>query len=203
MNYKNVLNNVRALLSLEVKLAQQTLMDGITTIEAEEFAPDYSVGIVTPDGAVPMPVGEYTLPNGDILVVEKEGIISSIGPEAEEEANPKDATSPAEGNEPAPAKAKPAAAPVMAENMPKKTVETVSKETFFAEIEKIKAELMSQIDTLKAENESLKVELSENTPAATPITHNPENVVEKDSFQFASKRERTTEDVVFSKLFKN
>jgi hypothetical protein len=196
MNYKNVLNNVRALLALEVKLAQQTLMDGITTIEAEEFAPDYSVGIVTPDGAVPMPIGEYTLANGDILVIEKEGIIASIAPEAKEEEMPEAAHPAAEATEPA-------TAPVMAENMPKKTVETVSKETFFAEIEKIKTELMTQIDALKSENESLKVELSENTPAATPITHNPENIVEKDSFQFASKRERTTEDVVFSKLFKN
>jgi len=33
--------------------------------------------------------------------------------------------------------------------------------------------------------------------------NNPENVIAKDTFQFASKRERTTEDVVFSKLFKN
>lgn len=196
MNYKNVLNNVRALLSLEVKLAQQTLMDGITTIEAEEFAPEFSVGIVTPDGAVPMPIGEYTLANGDILVVEKEGIIASIAPEAKEEQMPEAAHPAAEATEPA-------AEPVMAANAPKKTVETVSKETFFAEIEKIKTELMTQIESLKSENDALKVELSENTPAATPITHNPENVVEKDSFQFASKRERTTEDVVFSKLFKN
>jgi len=196
MNYKNVLNNVRALLSLEVKLAQQTLMDGITTIEAEEFAPEFSVGIVTPDGAVPMPVGEYTLANGDILVIEKEGIIASIAPEAKEEEMP-------EAEHPAAEATEPAAEPVMAEATPKKTVETVSKETFFAEIEKIKAELVAQVEELKAENDKLKVELSENTPAATPINHNPENVVEKETFQFASKRERTTEDVVFSKLFKN
>lgn len=196
MNYKNVLNNVRALLSLEVKLAQQTLMDGITTIEAEEFAPEFSVGIVTPDGIVPMPVGEYTLANGEILIVEKEGIIASIAPEAKEDEMPEVEETSAEATEPA-------AEPVMAENMPKKTVETVSKETFFAEIEKIKAELMTQVEELKAENDALKVELSENTPAATPINHNPENAVEKESFQFASKRERTTEDVVFSKLFKN
>lgn len=196
MNYKNVLNNVRALLSLEVKLAQQTLMDGITTIEAEEFAPEFSVGIVTPEGAVPMPVGEYTLANGDILVIEKEGIIASIAPEAKEEEMP-------EAEHPAAEATEPAAEPVMAEATPKKTVETVSKETFFAEIEKIKAELVTQVEELKAENEKLKVELSENTPAAAPINHNPENVVEKENFQFASKRERTTEDIVFSKLFKN
>ena len=190
--YKNVLNNVKQLLSMEVKLAQQTLMDGVTTIEAEEFTPDYSVGIVTPDGVVPMPVGEYTLANGDALVVEVEGIIKSIAPQAAEEAMPETNHPNAEATE-----------PVMAEATAKKVVETVSKETFFAEIEKIKIELMSQIDTLKSENEKLKVELASNIPAATPINHNPENVIAKDTFQFASKRERTTEDVVFSKLFKN
>lgn len=79
------MNNVKQLLSMEVKLAQQTLMDGVTTIEAEEFAPEYSVGIVTPEGVIPMPVGEYTTANGEVLVVEVEGIIASIAP-AEAEA---------------------------------------------------------------------------------------------------------------------
>jgi hypothetical protein len=185
MTYKNVLNNVKQLLSMEIKLAQQTLMDGVTTVEAEEFAPDYSIGIVTPEGAIPMPVGEYTLANGDVLVVEVEGIIASIAPtkaEAEKEAPKTEATG-----------------PVMAEATAKKVVETVSKETFFAEVENF-----ATINAaLKAEIEALKVELASNVPAASIITHNPENVVEKNSFQIASKRERTTEDVVFSKLFKN
>jgi len=182
--YKNVLNNVKQLLSMEVKLAQQTLMDGVTTIEAEEFTPDYSVGIVTPDGVVPMPVGEYTLANGDALVVEVEGIIKSIAPQAVEEAMPETNHPAAEATE-----------PVMAEATAKKVVETVSKETFFAMVEKT--------TELQAEIERLKVELASNIPAANPINHNPENEIVKDSFQFASKRERTTEDVVFSKLFKN
>ena len=188
MTYKNVLNNVKQLLSMEVKLSQQTLMDGVTTVEAEEFAPDYSIGIVTPEGAIPMPIGEYTLENGDVLVVETEGIIKSIAPEAAEEAAPEAAHPAAEATE-----------PVMAEATAKKVVETVSKETFFAEVENF-----ATINAaLKAEIEALKVELTSNVPAASIITHNPENVVEKNSFQIASKRERTTEDVVFSKLFKN
>ena len=61
MEYKNKLNQIKALLSLEVKLAQMKLEDGITIVEAEAFEPDYSIGIVTPDGIVPMPVGEYEL----------------------------------------------------------------------------------------------------------------------------------------------
>jgi len=181
--YKNVLNNVKHLLSMEVKLAQQTLMDGVTTIEAEEFAPEYSVGIVTPDGVIPMPVGEYTTAAGEVIVVEVEGIISSIAPEAIEEAMP-------EMNHPAAE----ATEPVMAEATAKKVVETVSKETFFALVEKT--------TELQAEVERLKVELASNAPAAAPISHNPENVITKESFQFGAKRERTTEDVVFAKLFK-
>jgi len=180
--YKNVLNNVKHLLSMEVKLAQQTLIDGVTTIEAEEFAPDYSVGIVTPDGVIPMPVGEYTTANGEVIVVETEGIIASIAPAMEEEAMPEVPT-------------EAAAEPVMAEASAKKVVETVSKETFFAMVEKT--------TELQAEVERLKVELASNIPAATPISHNPENVVEKQNFQIGAKRERTTQDVVFSKLFKN
>lgn len=179
--YKNVLNNVKHLLSMEVKLAQQTLMDGVTTIEAEEFAPEYSVGIVTPDGVIPMPVGEYTTANGEVIVVETEGIIASIAPAMEEAPAPEVPT-------------EATAEPVIAEATAKKVVETVSKETFFAMVEKT--------TELQAEVERLKVELASNIPAATPISHNPENVVEKDTFQFASKRERTTEDVVFAKLFK-
>jgi hypothetical protein len=134
--YKNVLNNVKHLLSMEVKLAQQMLNDGVTTIEAEEFAPDYSVGIVTPDGVIPMPVGEYTTANGEVIVVEVEGIISSIAPEAIEEAMP-------EMNHPAAE----ATEPVMAEATAKKVVETVSKETFFAMVEKT-TELQAEVDNL-------------------------------------------------------
>jgi hypothetical protein len=179
--YKNVLNNVKHLLSMEVKLAQQTLMDGVTTIEAEEFAPEYSVGIVTPDGVIPMPVGEYTTANGEVIVVETEGIIASIAPAMEEAPAPEVPT-------------EATAEPVMAEASAKKVVETVSKETFFAMVEKT--------TELQAEVERLKVELASNIPGATPISHNPENVVEKQNFQIGAKRERTTQDVVFSKLFK-
>ena len=162
------MNNVKQLLSMEVKLAQQTLMDGVTTIEAEEFAPEYSVGIVTPEGVIPMPVGEYTTANGEVLVVEVEGIIASIAPaEAEaEEVEAPEAT---------------ATEPVMAEATAKKVVETVSKETFFSEVENF-----ATINAaLKAEIEALKVELASNVPAASVITHNPENVVEKENFQIA------------------
>jgi hypothetical protein len=156
MNAKEQLNKIKTLLGLEVKFEQAKLVDG-ATVEAEQFAPEFSIGIVTEDGIVPMPVGEYETEDGKIIVVEQEGIIASVGdkpaeePEAEVEVEAE----------------KEMEKPVQA----KRIVESVSKETFFAEIEKIKAEN----EALRLELQSLKtkeVELEAQT--AEPIVHNPE-----------------------------
>ena len=89
MEFKNKLNKIKALLSIEVKLEQMKLVDGITILEAESFEPDYSVGIVTSEGIVPAPVGEYETVDGMIVVVEVEGIIKEVKPvEAPEEDAP-------------------------------------------------------------------------------------------------------------------
>ena len=82
MEFKNTLNKIKALLSIEVKLEQMTLVDGITILEAESFEPDYSVGIVTSEGIVPAPVGEHETTDGMIVVVEVEGIIKEVKPVA-------------------------------------------------------------------------------------------------------------------------
>ena len=115
MEYKQILNKVKALLSIEVVLEQMKLVDGVTTLEAESFEPDYSVGIVTPDGIVPAPVGEYETVDGMIIVVEVEGQILSVQPKATEEVEPEMPAPKAEATEPQ-------------MSAPKKTVETVSKE---------------------------------------------------------------------------
>jgi len=70
----------------EVKLAQMKLADGDVTIEAESFEAGQTVFIVNEDERVALPVGEYTLDDGSVLVVEEEGLIASIGePQTEEE----------------------------------------------------------------------------------------------------------------------
>lgn len=198
MNYKNKLNQIKALLALEVKLAQMKLEDGITIVEAESFEPDYSIGIVTADGIVPMPVGEYKLEDGNILVVEVEGIIKSIAPEAEEEMMPEAEHPTAEATEPQMA-AEPSAP------APKRIVESVSKETFFeAEIEALKTELAAikaENESLKASKESLEVELSNVEAGAEAIVTNPEAEVKVNSFKLSKNRVRSIEDSVFSKIF--
>ena len=178
MTFKNKLNQIKALLSMEVKLAQMKLEDG-TIIEAEQFEPEYSVGVVTEEGIVPLPVGEYAMEDGTMLVVAQEGIIAEVkAVEAEPEAEaPEMAQEPQE----------PQAA------TPKRVVESVSKETFFEAVEKINA-LEKELAEFKAEKE--KVEMSANEP--TPIVHNPEK---KQPEPVAFVRRETFKSNIYKNLF--
>jgi hypothetical protein len=199
MEYKSTKNRVKAVLGFQVNLAQMKLEDGITIIEAEEFAPDFSVGIVTAEGVVPMPVGEYTLEDGMVLVVAVEGIIAEVkeATPAEEEAAP-EVEIEVEAN----------AAPQAPAPQAKRVVESVSKETFFAEIEKLRTELSLQINEVKAENESLKsekealeVKLNSQEEGAEPIVQNPEPEEKVQGFSFGQNRPETIQDKVFEKMF--
>jgi len=196
MEYKSKKNLIKAALGFQVNLAQMKLEDGITIVEAEAFEPDYSIGIVTADGIVPLPVGEYTLEDGKILVVTVEGIISEVKDAMPEEAPmpeaPVNVTVEADSQAP----------------QPKKVVESVSKETFFAEIEKLRTELSAQINEVKAENESLKAEklelevkLNSQEEGAEPIVQNPEAEIKVQGFAYGQNHPETILDNVFSKIF--
>ena len=191
MNTNQILNKVRVLLGMEVKLEQMKLMDGVTVLEAEAFEPEMEVFVVTEDEQkIPVPVGEYEMEDGRILVVEVEGIVKEVkekmeekeeeeveveAPEVEVEAN--EATTPT----------------------PKKTIESVVKESFFSEIEALKKEN----ETLKAELSKLnKVEEVELSEEPKPISFNPENVNPVEITKIASKRGRTIMDSVMSKINK-
>lgn len=199
MEYKSKKNLIKAALGFQVNLAQMKLEDGITIIEAESFEPDYSVGIVTADGIVPMPVGEYNLEDGKVLVVAVEGIIAEVKDAMPEEA---------------PIEAPEVEVEVEAETQapsPKRIVESVSKETFFAEIEKLKVEFSAQIEELKsvkaelesvkAEKEVLEVKLNAQEEGAEPIVQNPEPEPKQEGFSFGQNRPETIQDNVFSKIF--
>jgi hypothetical protein len=200
MEYKNKLNQIKALLSMEVKLAQMKLEDGITTVEAESFEADYSIGIVTPDGVVPMPVGEYTLEDGNVVVVEVEGVIKSIAPEAAEEVMP-------EADHPAAEVTEPQMEAEASAPQAKRIVESVSKETFF---ESQVADLQAENEALKAEVEALKlsaqqkeeeVQLASEEEAAEPISFNPESAIKPQGFKIGSKSGASIEQSVYNKLF--
>ena len=179
--------------SKEVKLAQMKLENG-TVIEAEEFKEGEAVFIVTEDEKVPLPIGEYVMEGGAILVVSEEGIIGGAKEEVAEEEEEVEVEAEAETKE------------------PKKVVESTVKETHFEEEVKeeveveagyaTKEELGAAIDEIKAmiedlknpkkdeeemedvkeEEAELKAELSK--PASKPLKHNPEanKTVKKQKF---------------------
>lgn len=177
----------------EIKLAQMMLEDGITAIEAEAFEPDYSVGIVTPEGVVALPVGEYTLEDGRILIVEVEGIIASIQDAATEENMPEQGHPAAEATEPQ----------MEMEQAPqaKKIVESIVKESFFSEMEAMRNEI-TELKAQLAKQTEEKVELSNNEPAVEPIKHNPEPTKTEVSFKIAPNRQKNTMDRVLEMISK-
>ena len=183
MNSKETLTKVKAILGIQVKLEQMKLDNG-TILEAEVFEPGNDIFIVTEEERIPVPAGEYTMEDGKILMIAEDGIIGEI----------KEAQSPEE--EPAVEEPEMAAEP----SAPKKVVESISKELFFSEIEKLKNEI-TELKTQKeelAKEEVKEVELSEEVK---PIKHSPEATPEKDIQLFAQKRKLTTKDRVFNKLF--
>lgn len=71
-------------LSEEVKLEQQTLENG-AILEAESFEAGQEIFIVSEDEKIAVPVGEYQMEDGRILVVAEEGLIAEIKAEEEQE----------------------------------------------------------------------------------------------------------------------
>ena len=219
MNTNTVLNKVRELLGMQIELEQRKLEDGVTTVEADAFEAEAEIFIITEDEQkIALPVGEYKMEDGSLLIVKEEGIIAEIKAEEEAEEEKKEEEEEVKEEE---AGYEEKEEEMADEKKPvKKTVESIVKETFFTEIEALKKEneeLKAEVELLsknkiqeatdKVENKEEVVELSdvktEEVEAATkPITHNPENVEEKEVFKFSSKRKRTTLDSIFEKINK-
>lgn len=221
MNNKAILNKVKELLGMEVKLEQRKLEDGVTVIEADAFEAGAEVMIVTEDEQmIPLPVGEYVMEGGEeVLVVTEEGLISEIKAkeeEVEEEVVEEEAKKDDKEEEEMAEESRPI----------KKTVESIVKETFFTEIENLKkenAELKAKLETLSSDEntneevveettneevttteveEVAEVELSSEEPAAKPISYNPENKENTEKFNFAKNRPRNIMDTVLKRINK-
>lgn len=188
----SLINQIKTLLGMEVKLETMKLSDGVTVLEAEMFEAGNEVFVVTEDEQkIALPIGEYEMEDGRILVVVEEGIISEIKEkEEEEEEMPEEA--------PIEEEAKKEQEMETSKAAPKKIVESMIKESFFSEIEALK----NENNELKAELSKLKevkeVELSE----VKPISFNPENENTNDSIKLSAKRQRTTMDSILEKLNK-
>jgi len=195
MNTNQILNKVRELLGMEVKLETMKLDDNITVIEAESFEAGMEVVVVTEDEQkIPLPVGSYNLEDGRVLVVAEEGIIAEVK-EKEEEAPEVEVEVEVPAEE-APMEEEMSTEPTQTI---KKTIESVVKETFFAEMEALKKEN----EELKAKLEGkVEVELSTEETDVEPIVFNPENVQKVEGFKFASKGGNTIMSNILNKINK-
>ena len=208
MNTNDMISKIKEVLNLseEVKLEQQALENG-TVLEAEAFEAGNEIFIVTEDEKVAVPVGEYQLEDGRILVVSEEGLIAEIKTEeAEEEAEEETAEEVEE---------------VEAKEEEKEEMGYATKEELAevkSMIEEIKAMLEPKEDLSADELGNLvteelckheKVELSEvpeevqeelNAPAAEPIQANPETKQNLSKFNISQNRKMSTLDRVMAKF---
>jgi hypothetical protein len=194
-NANKILKSIMTKLGMEVKLEQMKLADGVTIIEADLFEAENEVFIVTEDDQkIALPVGEYELEDGRLLVVAVDGMISEVKEkEAEEEM-------PAESEVEVEAEKAPQAP---TNNQPKKVIESTVRESHFS---------TEEIEAIQKENEELKAKIAELSKVEEvveleetikPITFNPENKNEpKLEYKIGAKREATLEDRIFNKLFK-
>jgi len=171
MKSTEMLNQIKTLLNLEVKLEDMKLENG-TVISADSFEKGKEVFIVTDDEKVAMPVGEYILEDSRLLVVSEEGLIADVrdvadGVPAKETEEGEEITSDLEEEE-----------------APKEEMGYATKEELSSAIEEIaiadlkgdKESKMDEeemsIDSKPLKSRTVKEEFSE--AAADPIKHNPE-----------------------------
>jgi len=186
-----MLNQIRTLLNIEVKLEEMKLENG-TVVSAETFEKGSEIFIVTDDEKVAMPVGEYILEDGRLVVVSEEGMIADVREVSDEV--------PAEETE----------------DLEEETVETEVPAEVATEVEAIIEAVVEVIapvlEEVKSEIEELKKQFSEMkggkkkedmSAARKPIKHNPEaKAPQKKQMQFAKGQFNTTLDRVLNKLNK-
>jgi len=222
---KRIMTELSSVNPVEVKFAQMKLENG-TTLAAAAFEADNEVFIVNEEERIALPVGEYALEDGRILVVVEEGIISEVKEVAGEEMPEEEAPSVEVEVE-------------ASESNPKKVVESHTTETHFAD-EEVAVEVPSEVapaieemvnavvevvkpmieeiqvamESLRSELgiakqemaekeqevEAMKAELSAQS-AAKPIKHNPESTP-KAEVKMAANRPASALDRVLAKMNK-
>jgi len=213
MKSTEMLNQIKTLLNIEVKLEEAKLENG-TVVTADAFEKGKEIFIVTDDEKVAMPVGEYLLEDGKLIVVEEEGTIADVrevsdeAPAKEEETEKEEETTSDlaeekkeeemadvadwEGMEKRIQNLEDAIADLKADKESKMQEEEMSNEA--------QAPLKSR--TVKEEfSEVEKTELSE--AAAKPIKHNPEAETKQiKRVEFGKGKFNTTFDKVMEQISK-
>jgi hypothetical protein len=197
MKSTEMLSQIKTLLNIEVKLEETKLENG-TIVSAESFEKDKEIFIVTDDEKVAMPVGEYLLEDGRLVVVEQEGLIADVR-EVSDEVPAKETE---EGEE-------------ITSDLAEEEDEVVETDLYATKeelgkvidmIQEIKAmidgkEDMSEEGSNTLKSRTVKEEFSE--AASKPFKHNPEGETPQTTkFEFGKGKFNTTLDRVLNKLNK-
>ena len=167
----------------EIKfMVESMLEDGVTNIAspADEWAAGVEVFIMADGEQMALPVGEYVLVDGSMLVVENEGIVANYTP-----ANVEEESTNVEQDANAVAEAAPTQSP-----QAKAIIESVVKETKFEaekEIESLKAELSAlkglideKFSAVAGSVDVITNELVELSKPMDKVKHSPEkNTIKK------------------------
>jgi len=194
MKASEIVESIKEVLGMElaeikVELEERELQNG-TKITAEKFEEGASVFILTESGdeeeKISLPVGNYEMNDGTVLVVSEEGKIGEIR-EASDEV------------------------PATEEDLE----EDLAVVEDWEGMEKRIQNLEDAVASLKADKEEMKevvveekveaskVELNSIEVAADPISHNPEKTVKKERVKFGNNRPMSTRDKVLQIINNN
>ena len=207
-----MINKIKTLLNIEVKLEEAKLENG-TIVEAESFEKGKEIFIKTDDERVAMPVGEYMLEDGKLVVVEEEGIIADLRDPSDEVPAKEDAESEEETEDLEDKKEDEMADEgnyVTKDSFREMEVKIQNLEDAISDLKGDKESKMKDQDEeveMEGENSrqpksrTIKEEFSE--AAVEPIKHSPEaNFKEVKQKVFGKTKYKTTLDRVLSKLNK-
>ena len=188
MKANDMVNQIKTLLNIEVKLEEMKLDNG-TVVEAESFESGKEIFIVTDDDKVALPVGEYMLEDSRLLVVEEAGMIADLK-DVSDEVPQEEETEDLEEE---------------ADVADWKGMESriQNLEDAIADLKKDKVEASDDASTLKSRTvkEEFSAEELSSEPAAEAIKHNPEGETLKEmKFVYSQNRTETTLDRILNKI---
>jgi hypothetical protein len=201
MKSSEMLNKIKAILDIQVRLEDRKLENG-TVITAEAFSQGKEVFIKSDDEKVKMPIGEYELESGEVLVVKEEGLIDELK-EVEMKYDEKEMDEHDDRKE---------EADVADWKGMEKRIQNL--EDAIADLKKDKesnSEKVEEVDTeeqLKKEVKEVEVNAAEEVkeelskPAADPIKHSPETGTGErpKGFTFSQNKQQSIKDRIFEKL---
>ena len=184
MSAKDTLNKIAAVLGMDskkeelaeqepvkVEFAQMKLENG-TVLEAEAFEAGNDVFIVSDEERVAVPVGEYEMEDGKVLVVEEEGVISEIREVEVEEPEE--------------------------EELEEDKMEYATKQEM-SEIKAMVEDLVKKVEEM-GKKEEPKEEMSAQEEETPALKHSPEREERKVKFRYEANRPMSVQDRIFNKL---